>query len=288
MKRMRRTPSVRLPRPSFPLLALLLLAGLFCGCQSDRYYQQRAVERAREFLLEEARELTPVEAARIRYEDPVLLTEKMIGFRAQHLDVGRQPIYITWRMPERDLDYLVFGVSTVRMDDWYPNRLIRKTFKHPVSMVPAAAGIARQYAVKNLQAQLSVEELNRVRLQHPWVLLTDFELNHNPKGDLDEKARQLAVERAKQSTQYSLVWKGDDPNAPQVVFCGLSKPSLAGWQINFAGVLDAKEVQSRTVKVMHTPADGAKPFVIPVEQENIPVKKKTAPAQKKTAPVKKK
>ncbi|MBP5531101.1 MAG: hypothetical protein J6Y54_03615, partial [Lentisphaeria bacterium] len=236
-------------------------------CESDRYYQQRAVGRAREFLLKEARELTPTEAARVRFEDPVLLTVEMIEFGMQNLDVGRQPIYITWRMPERGLEYLVFGVSTARMDDWHPNRLIRKTFKHPISTVPAAAGTARNYAVQNLQAQLSVEELNRVRLQHPWVLLTDFEPILNPKGDLDAKALKLAAENARKRTQYSLVWKGAGDNDPQVVFCGLSKPSLEGWQVNFAGVLDADEVRRHTRKVMHTPADGANPFIIPVEKK---------------------
>ena len=255
-------PAQILRRLRLPLLTLLASA-FFCGCQSDRYYQQRAVQRARKFLLEEARELTPAEAARVRFEDPVLLTAEMRGFEMGTLDTGRWPVYITWRMPERNLDYLVFGVSTARMDDWYPNRLIRKSFKHPVSTVPAAAQAARKYAVESLQAQLSVEELNRVRFQHPWVLLTDFELNFNPKGDLDAKAIDLAARAAKKSTQYSLVWKGSDENAPQVVFCGLSQPSLAGWKINFAGVLPAEEVRSRTKKVMHTPADGEKPFVIP-------------------------
>ena len=262
---MRQTLCDRIPRRFLLPLLTLLAAGIFCGCQSDRYYQQRAVQRAREFLLKEARELTPAEAARVRFEDPVLLTVEMLTFGLNSLDTGRQPIYITWRMPERNLEYLVFGVSTVRMDDWYPNRLIRKTFKHPESLVPVAAQAARKYAVDNLQAQLSIEELNRVRFQHPWVLLTDFELNLNPKGDLDRKALELAVTNTKNSTQYSLVWKGDDENAPQVVFCGLSKPSLTGWKINFAGVLDADEVRAHTQKVMHTPADGEKPFVIPPE-----------------------
>jgi len=251
----------RVPMPAL-LLLLLTLVG---GCQSDRYYQQRAVERAREFLLQEARELTPSEAAKVRFEDPVLLTVPMLDYGTTTLDTGRQPVYITWRMPERNLDYLVFGVSTVRMDDWYPNRLIRKNFKHPISTVPLAAEVARTYAVKNLQAQLSVEELNRVRLQHPWVLLTDFELNFNPGGDLDAKALALAAVNAKRKTQYSLVWRGEDDKTPQVVFCGLSAPSLSGWKINFAGVLAADEVRRHTVKTMHTPADGANPFVIPVE-----------------------
>ena len=207
----------------------------------------------------------PSEAAKVRFEDPVLLTVPMLNYETTTLDTGRQPVYITWRMPERNLDYLVFGVSTVRMDDWYPNRLIRKNFKHPISTVPVAAEAARTYAVKNLQAQLSVEELNRVRLQHPWVLLTDFELNFNPRGDLDAAALARAAANAKTKTQYSLVWKGKDDKSPQVVFCGLSAPSLTGWKINFAGVLEADEVRRHTVKTMHTPADGAKPFVIPVE-----------------------
>ena len=260
---MRPTMLDRISRQLLLPFLTLLAAGICGGCQSDRYYQQRAVQRAREFLLKEARELTPAEAARVRFEDPVLLTVEPTSLNDGPIDTGRQPIYITWRMPERNLEYLVFGVSTVRMDDWYPNRLIRKTFKHPISTVPTAAQAARAYAVQNLQAQLSVEELNRVRFQHPWVLLTDFELNFNPKGDLDAKAVELAARAAKKSTQYSLVWKGDDENAPQVVFCGLSQPSLEGWRINFAGVLSAEEVRARTRKVMHTPADGVKPFVIP-------------------------
>lgn len=262
---MRRSPLERIRRRCFLPIPALLAVWILCGCQSDRYYQQRAVERAREFLLKEARELSPAEAARVRFEDPVLLTVEMLGFGMHSLDTGRQPVYVTWRMPERGLEYLVFGVSTVRMDDWYPNRLIRKSFKHPLSTVSAAAALARSYAVQNLQAQLSAEELNRVRFQRPWVLRTDFELNLNPKGDLDKEALELAAKNAEARTQYSLVWKGKDENTPQVLFCGLSQPSLAGWQINFAGVLDAGEVHSHTLQVMHTPADGEKPFAIPIE-----------------------
>ena len=44
-------------------------AVLLCGCRSDRYYQARAAERARAYLLENAPELDPQQCSFVRYND---------------------------------------------------------------------------------------------------------------------------------------------------------------------------------------------------------------------------
>jgi hypothetical protein len=222
---------------------------VLCGCQSDRFYQDRAVNKARKFLLENAKELTPSECARIRFENPVLLTSPILESSSAWggIDAARKAVYVTWHMPERNLEYMVFGVSSARMDDWYPNRVIRKAFHKTTSAVPAAVAAARSYAIVNLQHQLSVADLNRVRFEDPLIVETDFPLTLDPYGDLTDEEIQKLKEVAASQSQYSLVWQSDDPAADKVVFCGLSSPDLAGWTINFAGLISADEVNQHTV-----------------------------------------
>ena len=52
---------------------------LLCGCRSDRYYQACAADKAREYLLENAPELTPAQIAFVKYNDPILLTGDGLG-----------------------------------------------------------------------------------------------------------------------------------------------------------------------------------------------------------------
>ena len=58
---------------------LILAAAVLCGCRSDAYYQNRAAERARKYLLEEAKGLSAEEKYYISFNDPVFLISPIIG-----------------------------------------------------------------------------------------------------------------------------------------------------------------------------------------------------------------
>jgi len=238
--------------------AITVLAALLtAGCQSDRYYQHRAVERAREFLLEEARgELNAKQSAIVRYNQPFFLSSDVVGVSTWgKADTERRQICITWQLPDSDYLYMVFGVSTGRMDDWYPSRIIRKRFHNRKLAVDSAIDSARKYAVNNLQSQLSPAQLNLVRFQRPWLLKTTFPLSFNPYGSAPAEEIEAARKAAAALVQYSLVWKTDNNNADRIVFCGLSDANLKGWGINFAGLIPAAETDAATAAVVRTPGE---------------------------------
>ena len=117
----------------FLLCITAVCAMLLCGCRSDRTYQNRAAERARSFLLENAPELTPQQVSFVKYNDPFFMTGDGLSGKS----TGIMQICVAWNIPDADTLYMVFGVSRERMDDWYPNRIINI---HP-SLIPSFCGV---------------------------------------------------------------------------------------------------------------------------------------------------
>ena len=254
------------------VLAASALAMLSGGCRSDAYYQDRAVERARKYLLEEAPGLSAEEKYFITFNDPVFLTSPIIGSRgyvkdrsvnAPVLTDQLNQICVSWKLPGRDDWYMVYGASNERMDFWYPDRVIRKKFSTPnVSDLEKATDTARNYARNNLFGLMNTAEQNLMRFHFPAVYETKFALNFDPAGQGDEE--KIAAERkaAAAKTQYSLVWEMPDGGDP-AVFCGTGGPEMAGWKLNFAGRTTAEELRINTVRRIKTPEEFYVPFPKP-------------------------
>lgn len=239
------------------------------GCRSDVYYQNRAVERAREYLLDEAKELSAEEKYFVTFNDPVFLTSPILGsdkflkqrsLEAPTLNDQLQQICISWKIPKRDEWYLVYGASNGRMDFWYPERLIRKKFAlAKVSGLERATDSSRNYARDNLFDLMSVEEQNFIRFHFPAVYETNFEPNFNPTGsDTPENIEKAKALAAKQ-TQYTLVWRRPDQNEV-AVFCGFGRAEMAGWSINFAGKTSVDDLRRHTVRIIKAPEEFYRPF----------------------------
>jgi hypothetical protein len=64
------------------LLPPVILA--LCGCHSDQYCQEQAVEMARKYIYKHARELTPEEFAFVKFTPPTLLTGNILGRNADN------------------------------------------------------------------------------------------------------------------------------------------------------------------------------------------------------------
>ncbi len=226
------------------LLAVIACCAALTGCRNTAYYQDRAVTRAREYLLENAPELTPTQVAYVRYNKPTLLTENVFsrGFGGWGANSERSQICVTWLIPECENVYLVFGVSSIRMDDWYPNRVIRKVFPKPDRIRLAAVGTARNYATSNLFYDLSVKEYNLVRFADPKIVRTKFELSLDPDKKLT--AEELAA--LQKQTQFALVWPLTG-EGKSVVICGLGNADLGGFKVNFGGKLDDAELAANTL-----------------------------------------
>ena len=231
--------------------ALILLA----GCRSDQFYHSRAADEAREFLLKNSPELTADQVCFVRYNDPVLLKgdglgePEKLGGRETSKGYIRQ-ICVAWEIPGRDDIYMVCGFSEERMQYWKPNRLIRKKFQRKAQAQDEMLSSARKYLLNNLAANLTTEEINRVRFTYPVLAETDFEVNFNTDLKMDAEKAAQSKAAAEKNRQYSLLWAIGDR---YVVFAGYSSPELTGWRILFAGVLPADEVTKHTLHVVKNP-----------------------------------
>lgn len=253
------------------LLGMMLVAalsGMTAGCRSDAYYQDRAVQRARAYLLEHATELSAEQLYFVKFNRPVLLV-------GQVLPGGNQPgeemsevlqICVAWRIPGEEKDYLVFGSSSGSMEYWYPNRLIRKTFETFKLPILSAMQLARDYARNYLYEEFSVAEFNRIRFDFPSVIETNFPLVLDPSGSLDQEEIEKARAMLSSQPQLSLVWKLDEPGKC-AVFCGTGKRDLTGWSINFAGKMKTEELDASTVDILKTPENAQTPIELPETKE---------------------
>ena len=256
------------------------------GCRSDVYYHNRAVERAREYLLKEATELSAEDKYFVMFNDPVFLTSPIIGTKDYETKLsGNAPVLsdqlnqicVTWLIPGHDEWYMVYGASNGRMDFRYPERLIRKKAAlSKVGNLERATDTARTYARDNLFDLMSVKEQNFIRFHFPAVYETDFEPNFNPTGNADEKDIEKARTKAEKSIQYSLVWQIPDDN-DIAVFCGYGGKEMQGWNINFAGKTSAEELRAHTIQLIKTPEEFYRVFP---EKYAVP-EKTTADLEKK-------
>ena len=248
--------------------AFAFLTAVAGGCRSDQYYQDIAVRRARAYLLKESPELTADQIYFVKFNNPFFLTADVLGEggmpQKERMTSRQQQICVTWAIPGMDRYYMVFGVSSDRMDQWYPNRLIRRAFILPNRSLEAAVKTARSYAQNSLYSRMNTNEFNSVRFTLPYLLVTNFELSVNPEMTLtpeecEKEARKLAV-----SCQFSLVWKMDAASKESMVFCGTAAGNMGGWKINFAGRVPDEELEKHTVQVLKTPKDSFNDFA-PVE-----------------------
>lgn len=228
---------------------------LFTGCRSDQFYHSRAADEARKFLLENSPELTAEQVCFVRYNDPVLLKGEALG---DPEELGRwqtsksyiRQICVAWEIPGRDDIYMVCGFSEERMQYWEPNRLIRKKIHQKAQAQDAMLASSRTYLLNNLTADLTTEEINRVRFTYPVLAETDFEVNFNTDLKMDAEKAAKSKAATEKFRQYSLLWTIGDR---RVVFTGYSLPNLGGWRILFAGILPADEATKHTLHVVKEP-----------------------------------
>lgn len=241
---------------------------LCCGCRSDLYYQNRAVERARNYLLENSPELSADQVYFVKFNKPVLLTMPVLGDPSalmpgdQMLKSERQEICVTWSIPGKAERYLVFGVSSGRMDDWHPVQLLRRRYEKISTEVVTAAESARTFMQNALFDQMSTAEYNFVRFTFPWVVKSRFPLVIDPAGNLSAEEQQKVEQQLAAREQYSLIWKLPDGEG-YWVFCGTAGENFQGWSLNFTGRFSVQEAEASIVEVVRTPDQAYKPFLPP-------------------------
>ena len=236
----------------------LFMAVVLSGCRSDLYYQNRAVERARKYLLANCDDLSVDEMYFVRYNAPLLLHAPVLGdagrkLSSEKLESELKQVCVTWMIPGRKDLYMVFGVSRARMDDWYPNRLLVRDYRTHTPVLAGAVQQARSYAQNNFYQEMSDGDIGTVRFTFPFLLRTDFELNFDAGGSLNAGEIAALREKSKGQIQYSLVWK---LNGGNLVFAGLAEPGFKNWRILMAQFISGAELDKHTQKVVMTPENG--------------------------------
>ena len=226
----------------------LFLSGLglilsLCACRTDSFYQHRAADRAREYLLARSPELSAEQVGYVKYTYPVILTSKILSGHS----TGVQQIIMMWEIPGQDQLYLVCGNSSARMDYWYPNRLIRKNYVLQDSAYTGCVQSSRTYTITNFYRDLSNKELNFVRFTNPEVRESTL-----PPESLRDEITPEEAEKA----QLSLLWYF--PGSDRVlIFTGLVKDpdSLAGWSRKLAALTTRSEIERYLGTVRKAPGD---------------------------------
>lgn len=232
----------------FTALPLMLVS-----CKSANYYKARAVERARDYAIPRIRDLDQSQVDYVRYAPPVLMEAEV--FR-RYINDDKTPakndIYqtcVVWNIPKLDYSIIVFGVSERRLNDWYPNRVIRKKFL-PLDYKKAEASKTAVDYVLNNMLYLSDELRNHVRFVPPLILKTDFELDIDknlPKVKMTRKEKDALAIKRKHLVQYSLIWDTSDPEE-KVVISGVSYEALDGWEVLSGLVRKTAELDEHTLK----------------------------------------
>ncbi|MBR7131328.1 MAG: hypothetical protein IKC82_04995 [Lentisphaeria bacterium] len=237
-------------------LLLLFAAVSVAGCRSDISYQNRAIDRARSYLLANCGDLSTEEMYFVRYNSPYLLHAPLLGGSSdrskEKLHSELKQICVAWLIPGRKDLYMVFGVSNGRMSHWYPERMIIRSYNSPEFVVPAAAETARQYAAKNLFKSMDRSDINTVRFTFPALLRTEFELNYDVNGKLSGKEIAALKEKDLKNIQYSLVWKLSEKN---LVFAGVAKPGFKNWSVSMADFMTDEELNKNVIRQVLSPAE---------------------------------
>lgn len=267
------------------ILASLSLIIILNACSTTDYYKDRAVQRARVFLLQEDRILNLEQREFVKFNKPVIMaapifyklgTDSATSGTLSH-------VCIAWVVPGRKDAHIVFGVSDNRLRDWTPNRVVVKRYDKPARKYHAAKGAAVYFGVNNF-LYLTNQQLNRIRFEVPETIITDYELSPEKL-----KVKKISKNQLKSLVQITFVWASDSPEN-KVFVCGLGAKDLDGWRPIFGGETSVTELRSHFLGTASFGQFAPKPK----EDKKAPEDKvkeismaKESPKEKKTAKVKK-
>lgn len=212
------------------ILTSLSLIIILSACSTTDYYKDRAVQRARKFLLEEDRTLNLAQREYVKFNKPIIMgapifrklgTESATSGTLSH-------VCIAWIVPGRKDAYVVFGASDNRLRDWTPNRVLIKRYDPPARKYHSAKHKAILYGVSNF-LYLSNKQLNRIRFEVPETIITDYKLS---EANLKEK--KISAKHLKSLVQITFVWPSNR-SSHKLFVCGLGAKDMGGWKPIFGG-----------------------------------------------------
>lgn len=219
-------------------LASLSLIIVFAACSTTDYYRDRAVQRARVFLLQEDRTLNLEQREYVKFNKPVIMAVPIFTKlnSASSTSGTLSHICIAWVAPGRKDAHVVFGVSDNRLRDWTPNRVIIKRYNRPARIYRAAKSRAVSFGANNF-LYLSSRQINKIRFDVPETIVTNYKFS---KSTL--KARGVSEKQLKSLVQITFVWPSDSYEK-RLFICGLGAKDLKGWRPIFGGETTANELR---------------------------------------------
>ena len=227
-------------RLSLTILASSMLLVILSACGTTEYYRDRAVQKARKFLLQEDRTLNLEQREYVKFNKPVIMAAPIFTKLNSSSAVSGtlSHICIAWIAPGRKDAHVVFGVSDNHLRDWTPNRVIVKRYDQPARKYHVARQKALLYGVNNF-LYLTNQQLNRIRFEIPETIITDYKFN---KDNLKDKG--FTEEQVKSLVQVTFIWSAGKYDK-RLFVCGLGAKDLAKWKPVFGGETTTAELRKR-------------------------------------------
>lgn len=219
-------------------LASLSLIIVFAACSTTDYYRDRAVQRARVFLLQEDRTLNLEQREYVKFNKPVIMAEPIFTKlnSASATSGTLSHVCIAWVAPGRKDAHVVFGVSDNRLRDWTPNRVVIKRYNRPARIYHKAKQSAVSFGVNNF-LYLSSRQINKIRFEVPETIITNYKFS---KATL--KSKKISEKHLKSLVQITFVWPSDSYDK-RLFICGLGAKDLRGWRPVFGGETTANKLR---------------------------------------------
>ena len=291
--------------PLYPLPVLLAVL-LTAGCQTD--YTEEALQRAREYTLENTRMLPEIARNHIRFVTPRLQTADLFPHQPMTLteyahisrNVDFNPVtdpnldtivaQFVWTPPSLNYSVIVIGHSRKDLSYWSPLKVI---LKHVIP-IRALYNSARTQAiiyVTNNMLYLSRLERVRVRTSEAEIRETQFDLEYMFEEQFESardewKTFLEELKKHRNRKQYSVVWKADDPKKRIVVTGFGSDFDLTDWTPSCGMVIPVKQLDEYTTEITERLPDAPDGSEKPAAANKSAKSVKSVPQKKNAAPKK--
>lgn len=235
------------------LCLLGIAATLLCGCFSDDYHARAAMKRAREYVVDEMRELNENELDFVRFSNPEWQATPLFTRTAMDKagwetlsDIPLDPTStvfdeapaqqstrtygcFVWRFPGTNEVVIVSGTGLNNMRGWYPVRAVRRPihFGDPGKLL--ALRDVREHVLQNLplvhpQDQINAVVTERIRYSPPVVFESAY-LDTPPKNQ----------------KEYTFLWLSE-PQTRCVTVSGYATPEFEKFKIERTMIRPVAEI----------------------------------------------
>jgi hypothetical protein len=243
----------------FLVLTLSLLAALaLASCGID--FQTKAVEKARDYALDNLKQLNETQRDFIRYTEPTIMNRVIYRMGDGKSDNSGDMLHLcmVWRVPGVDGSVVVAGHGERSLLEWSPDRILIEDMNAPDSVLAAANKEAVTFVMSRM-LHLSDAERNRVRFTPPELFKTKFDVDpEDVKASEKPLSRWEAYLKSKekkaQPVQYSFVWNAEEAGG-KIVVCGYSpKEGVERWKAKEGMKIDAARLKEMELSENLAPA----------------------------------